>query len=123
MRNELAERWKKFLLDAFTSGCTELNKVAVVTDYSNSTLNYQAVMAWNIWWMEKKVECDWVIVGHSTSGDSKLMALGHAVNHILDELLNDVEEVHLFTGSFNAVNLALDCSHHSAQLRAFVKNC
>ena len=56
------------------------------------------------------------MVGHSTPDDSELMALGHAVNRISNEVLNNVGEVHLFTDSLNAVTMALDCSHHSAQL-------
>jgi len=44
------------------------------------------------------------------------MALGHAANRILDEVLDNVGEVHLFMDLLNAVTMALDCSHHSAQM-------
>jgi hypothetical protein len=58
---------------------------------------------------------NWSAAGLSTSDDAELRAITDGVCQAYNVGLEDVQQVHIFSNSANALRLTMDMSHHSGQ--------
>jgi hypothetical protein len=58
---------------------------------------------------------DWSAAGLSMSDDAELRAIADGVRQAYDVGLEDVQQVHVFSDSANALRLTMDVSHHLGQ--------
>jgi hypothetical protein len=89
-------------------------RICIVTDTSTPSLPLQSVVAFRLW-HDGDLYDDWSVAGLSTSDDAKLRAIVDRVCQAYDVGLEDVQQVHVFSNSANALRLTMDVSHHSGQ--------
>jgi hypothetical protein len=89
-------------------------RICIVTDASNLSLPLQSVAAFRLW-HEADLYDDWSAAGLSMSDNAKLRAIADRVRQAYNVGLEDVQQVHVFSDSANALCLTMDVSHHSGQ--------
>jgi hypothetical protein len=89
-------------------------RICIVTDASIPPLPLQSVVAFCLW-HEGDLYDDWSAAGLSTSDDTELQAITDGVHQAYNVGLEDVQQVHIFSDSANALHLTMDASHHSGQ--------
>jgi hypothetical protein len=77
----------------------------------------QAVACWRIWHNGNFTE-DWQAVSLCTSDDAELHAIAGGASAIREYNLDEIQEIHIYSDSTNALNLAFDASHHSGQIES-----
>jgi hypothetical protein len=112
---------KKFMADRINLLCGSVDvashspqRICIVTDASNLSLPLQSVAAFRLW-HEGDLYDDWSAAGLSTSDDTKLGAIADRVHQAYNVGLEDVQQVHVFSDSTNALRLTMDMSHHLGQ--------
>jgi hypothetical protein len=89
-------------------------RICIVTDASNPSLPLQSVAAFRLW-HEGDLYDDWSAAGLSTSDDAELRAIADGVRQAYNIGLEDVQQIHVFSNSANALRLTMDVSHHLGQ--------
>jgi hypothetical protein len=89
-------------------------RICIVTDTSTPSLPLQSVMAFHLW-HEGDLYDDWSAAGLATSDNAKLRGITDGIRQAYDVGLEDVQQVHVFSNSTNALHLTMDMSHHSGQ--------
>jgi hypothetical protein len=89
-------------------------RICIVTDASNPSLPFQSVAAFCLW-HEGDVYDNWSAAGLSMSDNAELQAIAEGVRQAYNVGLEDVQQVHVFSNSVNALHLTMDASHHSGQ--------
>jgi hypothetical protein len=112
---------KKFMADRINLLCGSVNavshspqRICIVTDASTPSLPLQSVMAFRLW-HEGELYDNWSAAGLSTSDDAELRAIADRVCQAYDDGLEDVQRVHVFSNSANALHLTMETSHHLGQ--------
>jgi hypothetical protein len=89
-------------------------RICIVTDASNLSPPLQSVAAFRLW-HEGDLYDDCSAASLSTSDNTKLRAIADGVCQAYNVGLEDVRQVHVFSGSANVLCLTMDTSHHSGQ--------
>ena len=90
----------------------------IITDAAVPLLStgHQAVAAWHVWYKGLLISSDWQAGGLALSNDTETFAIAGGFSALSDLVdLSDIEEIHVFSDSTNAIKHALDPSIHSAQ--------
>jgi hypothetical protein len=88
--------------------------ICIVTDTSTPSLPLHSVAAFRLW-HEGDLYDDWSAASLATSDDTKLRAIADSICQAYDVGLEDVQQVHVFSNSANALHLTIDVSHRSGQ--------
>jgi hypothetical protein len=112
---------KKFMADQINLLCGSLDAashspqhICIVTDTSTPPLPLQSVAAFRLW-HEGDLYDNWPAASLSTSDDAELQAIADGVCQAYNVGLEDVQQVHIFSNSANALRLTMDVSHHPGQ--------
>jgi hypothetical protein len=112
---------KKFMADrinllrgSIDAASNSPQRICIVTDASTPSLPLQSVAAFRLW-HEGDLYDDWSAAGLSMSDDAKLRAIADRVCQAYNVGLEDVQQVHVFSDSANALCLTMDVSHHLGQ--------
>jgi len=93
----------------------------LITDASVPLLSTgkQAVAAWHVWHLDNFTS-DFCASGLATSDNTETLAIAGALGGLVDfvDSISDIEEIHVFSDSTNALYHSIDPSIHSAQLSA-----
>jgi len=93
----------------------------LVTDASVPLLSTgkQAVAAWHVWYSDSFTS-DFCAGGLATSDDTETLTITGALGCLVDfvDSISDIEEIHVFSDSTNAIHHSIDPSIHSAQSSA-----
>jgi ribonuclease HI len=88
--------------------------ICIVTDMSTPSLPLQSVAAFHLW-HEGDLYNNWSAAGLATSDDAELQAIADGIHQAYNVGLEDVQQVHVFSDSANALRLTMDMSHHLGQ--------
>jgi hypothetical protein len=106
------------LKTVFERVSSSMSCVALVADASVPTQRsgHQAIAAWGVWYLDE-YRTNWRAGGLATSDDAETNAIGGAFSDLFDNTssLSDIDEIHIFTDSTNAIKHSLNPSIHSAQ--------
>ena len=120
-RAKAKEKHLMSLNKAFDASSNLNTHAAIVADASVLLLHtgHQAVAAWSVWHTGQYTE-DWKSNRLSTSDDTETAAIAGAFGTLADTVdpIHDMEEIHVFSDSTNAIKHSLDPSIHSAQCYA-----
>jgi hypothetical protein len=112
---------KKFMADRINLLHSSVNaashspqRICIVTDVSTPPLPLQSVAAFHLW-HEGDLYDDWSAAGLSMSNETELRAIMDGICQAYNIGLEDVQQVHVFSNSANALRLIMDMSHHSGQ--------
>jgi hypothetical protein len=89
-------------------------RICIVTDVSTPPLPLQSVAAFCLW-HEGDLYDDWSAASLSMSDDAELRAIADGVHQAYNVGLDDVQQVHVFSDSANALPLTMDVSYHLGQ--------
>jgi len=90
----------------------------LITDASVLLLSTdkQAVVAWHVWHSDQFTS-DFCAGGLATSDDTETLTITGALGNLVDfiDSISEIEEIHVFLDSINAIHHLIDPSIHSAQ--------
>jgi hypothetical protein len=112
---------KKFMADQINLLCGSVDAashspqcICIITDTSTLSLPLQSVVAFRLW-HEGDLYDDWSAAGLSMSDDAELRAIADGVCQAYNVGLEDVQQIHVFSNSANALRLTVDVYHHLGQ--------
>ena len=80
----------------------------------------QAIAAWHVWHSDRFIS-SFCARGLATSDDTETLTIMEALGYLIDfvvDSISDIEEIHVFSDSMNAIHHSLDPSIHSVQSSA-----